>query len=179
MKNLKYRLYDSQFGIVKVNSKLQHLKVRGEFFRCKKMTNPDNITITTFYLDMASDQCGYPVCCPGNQPKFVEVSFFPSQVSEIEDDLRKLFEDAKEVFHETGMPMFPCLLHHFCLPFSPICAMFYCMSQRKSRLDELIQSFNHGIGMFGFKIYILFPLESQVIPNFIGMFLVIVRKNSF
>ena len=118
------------------------------FSAVKKMTNPDNITITTFHLDMASDQCGYPICCPGIQPKFVEISFFPSQVSEIEDDLRKLFEDAKEVFQETGMPMFPCIFHHFCLPFSPICALYYCMSQRKSRLDELIQNFNHGIGMF-------------------------------
>ena len=74
------------------------------------MTNSDDITITTFYLDLASDECGYPICCPGNQPKFVEISFFPSQVSEIEDDLRKLFEDAKEVFQETGMPPFPCIL---------------------------------------------------------------------
>ena len=107
--------------------------------------NPDNVTMATFHLDMTSDQCGYPICCPGNQPNFVEVSFFPSQISEIEDDLRKFFDDAKEAFHETGMPMFPCIFHHFCLPFSPICAMSYCKSQRKSRLDELIQNFNHRI----------------------------------
>ena len=112
------------------------------------MNNPDEITISTFYLDLASDQCGYPICFPGNQPKFVEISFFPSQVSEIEDDLRKLFEDAKEVFQETGIPMFPCILHHFCLPLSPICALSYCMSQRKSRLDDLIQNFNRENGIY-------------------------------
>ena len=61
------------------------------------MTSSDNILISTFYLDMKASGCGYPICCPGNQPKFEEVDFFPRQVKDlgIEDDLRKLFEEAK------------------------------------------------------------------------------------
>ena len=125
------------------------------------MNITNNITITTFHLDMESNHCGCPGCCPGKQPKFKDISFFPSQLSEIENELRKLFEDVKEVYHETGFPPDPCVYFNFlpCLLCTPICALYYCMSQRKSRLDELIQNFNHGIGMFSFNIYILFPLE--------------------
>ena len=61
----------------------------------------------------------------------------------MEADIRELMEDTAKIFHETGMPMLPCLLHHFCLPFSPICAAMYCANQRKSRLDDLIKDFNH------------------------------------
>ena len=52
-------------------------------------------------------------------------------------------EDVAKIFHETGMPMLPCLFHHFCLPFSPICAAMYCANQRKSRLEDLVKDFNH------------------------------------
>ena len=43
---------------------------------------PDTDMLTwvgTFYLDMESSQCGYPLCCPGKQPNFVELNFFPRQ----------------------------------------------------------------------------------------------------
>ena len=111
------------------------------------MNITNNITITTFHLDMESNHCGCPGCCPGKQPKFKDISFFPSQLSEIENELRKLFEDFKEVYHETGFPPDPCVYLNFlpCLLFTPLCAVYYCMSQRKSRLDELIQNFNHRI----------------------------------
>ena len=114
------------------------------------MNITNNITITTFYLDMTSNQCGCPGCCPGNQPKFGDISFFPSQLSEIENDLRKLFEDVKEVYHETGFPQCPCVIC-FSLVLIPVCVLCFCVSKRKSRLDELIQNFNHSIGMF--KLY--------------------------
>ena len=109
------------------------------------MSNPEDLLLATFLLDMQSDQCGYPICCPGNQPKFQEVNFFPTSISHLnmEADIRELMEDTAKIFHETGMPMLPCLLHHFCLPFSPICAAMYCANQRKSRLDDLIKDFNH------------------------------------
>ena len=52
-------------------------------------------------------------------------------------------DDTAEIFHETGMPMIPCLFHHFCLPFSPICAAMYCANKRKSKLEDLLKEFNH------------------------------------
>ena len=109
------------------------------------MSNPEDLLLATFLLDMQSDQCGYPICCPGNQPKFQEVNFFPTSISHLnmEADIRELMDDTAKIFHETGMPMLPCLFHHFCLPFSPICAAMYCANQRKSRLDDLIKDFNH------------------------------------
>ena len=65
---------------------------------------------------------------------------------DIEQDLRDFIEGTEKIFSETGMPMFPCLLHHFCLPFSPVCAMMYFMNQRKSRLEELVKDFNQEKG---------------------------------
>ena len=31
------------------------------------MANPDELLLATFQLDMTSNQCGYPLCCPGTQ----------------------------------------------------------------------------------------------------------------
>ena len=112
------------------------------------MANPEDLLLANFMLDLSSNQCGYPICCPGNQPKFVEVNFFPTSLTDmgIENDLREFFEGAEKIFHETGMPMFPCILHHFCLPFSPVCATMYFANQRKSKLEELIKDFNKDKG---------------------------------
>ena len=78
----------------------------------------------------------------------MDITFFPTSLSEMdmEQDLRAFIDETEKIFSETGMPMFPCLLHHFCLPFSPICAMMYCANQRKSRLEELVKDFNKEKG---------------------------------
>ena len=60
----------------------------------------------------------------------------------IEYELKQFMQACDDIFHKTGMPMFPCLCHHFCLPFSPVCAALYCASKRKSELDEVLRSFN-------------------------------------
>ena len=54
--------------------------------------------------------------------------------------------EVEKICNDTGMPMFPCLLHHFCIPFSPICAAMYCSSRRKSKLDDLVSEFNNEKG---------------------------------
>ena len=78
----------------------------------------------------------------------MDVKFFPVSLGrlEIEEDLRNFMTEVENIYRETGMPMFPCIFHHFCLPFSPICAAMYCASQRKSKLDELIHDFNNEKG---------------------------------
>lgn len=108
------------------------------------MANPEDLLLATFQLDMSASQCGYPLCCPGKQPKFVDVEFFPTSIRDmgLEQDLREFMEETEEIYHDTGMPMFPCTLHHFCLPFSPICALLYCMSKRKSKLEDIVKEFN-------------------------------------
>ena len=42
------------------------------------MNITNNITIVTFDVDMTSNQCGCPGCCPGEQPKFKDIAFFPN-----------------------------------------------------------------------------------------------------
>jgi len=112
-------------------------------------SNPGNVVLTTFYLDLSSSQCGYPICCPGDQPHFQPVPFLPENIQtlNIESDVKQVMGEIDGIFHNTGMPMFPCILHHFCLPFSPICAAFYCLSQRKSGIDEVLAKWNNEKGI--------------------------------
>ena len=60
----------------------------------------------------------------------------------LESDLREFIKDTAEIYHDTGMPMLPCVLHHFCLPFSPACAACYFVGRRKSKLEDLVKDFN-------------------------------------
>ena len=129
------------------------------------MSLHEDVVVESYRLDLTMSQCGYPLCCPGDQPKFVP-NPFPSQAAQAADvQLGTFFSESEEIFHETGMPMFPCMLHHFCLPFrykqrgsnlskstlnviySPICAMMYCANKRKSRLEELIKEWNETHGL--------------------------------
>ena len=63
----------------------------------------------------------------------------------IEHELKAFMKECEDVFHSTGMPMCPCMCHHFCIPFSPVCAMFICAARRKSGLEEAVQKFNTEI----------------------------------
>ena len=84
----------------------------------------------------------------------MDVEFFPTSLSDMgfEEDLREFMEKTEKIYHETGMPMIPCFLHHFCLPFSPICVLCYCQSRRKSRLEDIVEDFNKEKGNIYFAI---------------------------
>ena len=60
----------------------------------------------------------------------------------MEHEIRQFMEDAEKIYQQTGMPLCPCLCCHFCIPFSPVCAMAYCSYRRKSRLQNLVKAFN-------------------------------------
>lgn len=106
--------------------------------------NLDNVLLATFPLDMNYAGCGLPFCCPGDQPKFVQVQFFPSnlQALQLEEQVTQFMQEADEIYHSTGMPMCPCMICHFCIPFSPVCAMIICAQRRKSKLDQLVKDYN-------------------------------------
>jgi len=118
-----------------------------------ELQNPEERVIYAFEVDMSSDQCGYPICCQGNQPHIKKPEFYPESLVTLDlaDKVNELCEEMDEIFHSTGMPMFPCLLHHFCLPFSPICAAAYCGQRRRSELSEAIEKFNTKFGKKHFK----------------------------
>ena len=109
-----------------------------------------DIVIDTFKLDPESTNWGYPIWCPGDQPKLVHPPFpnpYVKDVLEVHEELEQFREDVNEVFHQTGAPPFPLILHHFCLPFSPFCCMFHCKSKRRTGLEELITSWNNKVGV--------------------------------
>jgi hypothetical protein len=82
------------------------------------------------------------------QAKFVDVSFFPTQISSLnlESDFRELMSNVAVINHETGVPPCPLFLHHFCVPFSPFCVKLYCFRKRKLLLEDLIHQFNQKHG---------------------------------
>ena len=60
----------------------------------------------------------------------------------IENEIRQFMEDVEKIYHQTGMPLFPCVCCHLCLPCSPFCAMAYCSYRRISRFENLVKAFN-------------------------------------
>ena len=96
-----------------------------------------NKVVLTVNLDMASSKCGYPICCPGDQPKFVTPSFYSSEVMELvpTEDLDKFFTAVSDLMVETGAPLFPLLLQVFCLPFWPPCIFVACARRRRNGMS--------------------------------------------
>ena len=111
------------------------------------LTSEERI-LHTFALDNRSSDCGYPLCCPGRQPRYVQPQFYPSAITNlgIEKALRIFFKDIKQVFHRTGMPMLPFFCHHFCLPFSPFCASALCSNMRWGDIRRLVKKWNQDVG---------------------------------
>ena len=59
----------------------------------------------------------------------------------VEPDIRKLMEDAEDIYHQTGIPLCPCLMCFLCI-FCFRCAAMCCMDRRESRLEKLASDFN-------------------------------------
>lgn len=106
--------------------------------------------IDTLKLDPETAACGYPILCPGEQPHFVKPVFpnpYIADILGVQDEIDIFMEDANKAFKKTGAPPMPLMLHHFCLPFSPLCCIFGCRSRRRKALEGLISDWNNTIGI--------------------------------
>ena len=85
---------------------------------------PETVVAETFLLNFSNlSSIGYPICCPGTQPRFQFTAYNAVKESpnvakaKVEPErLEQALRDIDEVYHKTGMPMIPCILHHFCFP---------------------------------------------------------------
>ena len=61
--------------------------------------------LAAYDVDMTVSQCGYPICCPGDQPKIKEPEFPLEIVARlgIKDELAKMFSGIETAFHDTGI----------------------------------------------------------------------------
>jgi len=50
------------------------------------------------------------------------------------EEFTRIKKEIDDIFDTTVWPIFPCLFTHFCIPFSPVCAYFYCGSRRMKAL---------------------------------------------
>lgn len=63
------------------------------------MNPSEEVVLEVFYLDPTSSECGYPICCPGDQPKFIRPQFESQAVAEIglASQLEEFFEESEKV----------------------------------------------------------------------------------
>ena len=82
------------------------------------MVMEDMHLVDTFHFDpQRQSECGGPVCCPGEQPRFQPDPFPTAAFQALELDLTlHVFEPSERVFRDTGVPCFPCVLTSLCIP---------------------------------------------------------------
>ena len=109
--------------------------------------------IGSLEIDMHSGSCGFPYCCPGNQPHFVRGQDFPDIIVEknLGEKLHEFMERINTKMYETGQPPCPInILTFLMIPFcclSPVCWM--TERNHNKRLDgvnKAKQEFNEDYG---------------------------------
>eukprot|EP00743_Colponemidia_sp_Colp-15_P013225 GILK01015284.1.p1 GENE.GILK01015284.1~~GILK01015284.1.p1 ORF type:complete len:258 (+),score=22.09 GILK01015284.1:29-802(+) len=94
------------------------------------------------HLTGADSTCGCPVLCVGDTLQVQQNDMFLApELSGIYslEDFKRFANEMNVTLHNTLWPVLPCLFTHFCIPFSPICAMAYCNSKRIRLLRELLK----------------------------------------
>jgi hypothetical protein len=101
----------------------------------------DEDAIFTLRSKNLDSQCGCPIGCKGQAMacNFVP-HFIPDELNEIMtlQEFTEFVAEIDKALQDTHLPMMPCLFGHFCIPFSPICAMMYCQAQRSKRIDAIL-----------------------------------------
>ena len=102
---------------------------------------------------MHSGSCGFPYCCPGNQPHFVRGQDLPDIIVEkdLGEKLHEFMEKINTTMYKTGQPPCPInILTFLMIPFcclSPVCWM--TERNHNKRLDgvnKAKQKFNEDYG---------------------------------
>lgn len=100
------------------------------------------------------------MCCVNESVKCNQPPFLPEELNGIMDMneynqlcdevnrsiceaiMLKICSKLNKVFSDTVLPMVPCMLTHFCLPFSPVCARLYYQGKRREGVRQVLVSFN-------------------------------------
>jgi hypothetical protein len=97
-------------------------------------------------------QCGCPYCCQ-SATIYVELneSFVPNELEGLYDlnQYKEFANKINKAFHDNHWPILPCICAHFCLPFSPICAMFYMSDKRQRELKQVFTDENNRLSQQG------------------------------
>mmetsp|Transcript_8064 Transcript_8064/g.13419 ORF Transcript_8064/g.13419 Transcript_8064/m.13419 type:complete len:230 (-) Transcript_8064:50-739(-) len=129
----------------------------------------DRSVVYQMRVNGQDSQCGVVLCCPGEA---MQISFNKHQLpAELQGrldmhEVSQFVDAAQKVLNLTVMPMFPCIFTHFCIPFSPVCALYYCQGERQKRLRQIVDEHNAIIAFKGYyweycggsKLQHLFPL---------------------
>jgi len=94
--------------------------------------------------------CGIPLLCPGSINDQVGLALGTASnlvahtrggtPTEAEMQLNKLLADMNAIYAKYAFPACPCMLFHFCIPFSPLCCMCFLASRRSSGLQEVLEN---------------------------------------
>ena len=63
------------------------------------------------------------------------------------------FPQLDQALKSTHMPVFPLILTHFLIPFSPVCAMMYYRSKRVQKTQGILRKYNDKMAGTGYFWY--------------------------
>jgi hypothetical protein len=109
--------------------------------------NPD--AVVTLYLQGESDHCGCAEDC-GCAPHFAQIPpqyHVPQEAAShlTLSELNEVCRGVNQILESTHLPAFLAMFLHFCLPFSPICAMRYFKARQNRLLAELVTTLNREV----------------------------------
>eukprot|EP00742_Colponemidia_sp_Colp-10_P005280 GILJ01005640.1.p1 GENE.GILJ01005640.1~~GILJ01005640.1.p1 ORF type:complete len:233 (+),score=25.36 GILJ01005640.1:147-845(+) len=90
----------------------------------------------------ADSGCGCPILCVGETLQAVQNDLFlPPELKGVYslDEFKHFTNEVNHTLHNTHWPIMPCIFTHFCIPFSPVCAMMCCSSRRTKLLRGLLK----------------------------------------
>ena len=110
---------------------------------------PGEVVIETYRLSLDYAICGFPRYCPGVQPYLIRPEFdnpFLKDHLGIMDDVYQFLDDVKAVFLKYGFPPLPGVFFCICVPYAPICLLWYLHKQRFGDINQLIEDWNRDKG---------------------------------
>lgn len=102
-------------------------------------------TVYVMTMSGQDNQCGIVFCCPGRAARVdLPLNIIPAELQGLftTDELSSFVSSVNQAYQDTIMPIIPCIFTHFCLPFSPVCALLYCQSKRRQLLDVIVEEQN-------------------------------------
>jgi hypothetical protein len=108
---------------------------------------PPKNTIITLTFTGAASQCGCAADMGFGIPTTPTIS--PHHFLDPEaqpyislEELNNLAAEINAIFANNYMPPLPLMFTHFCIPFSPVCVMFYYIARLEKAFNEFIDHMN-------------------------------------
>mmetsp|Transcript_33913 Transcript_33913/g.58255 ORF Transcript_33913/g.58255 Transcript_33913/m.58255 type:complete len:177 (-) Transcript_33913:157-687(-) len=124
--------------------------------RARQIANFQHISAGAPYVlraDGGDSFFGCPCMCSGASLKCsFDHAFLPHELNGIVSfaDYSVMVTELDQALKSTHLPVFPLILIHFLIPFSPICAMSYYSSKRVQKTRKILHKYNDKMAGSGY-----------------------------